>query len=62
MGAVDRATDTKLNRDVAIKGAAGRSGQRPRLSGTLNHPNIAIIHRVEGRSSSPAPPLLQKPL
>src|SRR5262249_11210110 len=60
MGAVDRATDTKLNRDVAIKilpdGFASDSDRlarftrEARLLASLNHPNIAAIHGVEDRA------------
>src|SRR5215471_8923702 len=60
MGAVYRATDTKLNRDVAIKILPEAFAQDPdRLSrftreaqvlASLNHPNIAVIHGVEERA------------
>lgn len=57
MGAVYRATDTKLNRDVAIKVLPGTFGADPerlarfqreaQLLASLNHPNIAAIYGVE---------------
>src|SRR6202008_3227935 len=60
MGAVYRATDTKLNRDVAIKVLPDSvAGDSDRLAGftreaqvlaSLNHPNIAVIHGVEDRA------------
>src|ERR1044071_2182356 len=60
MGAVYRATDTKLNRDVAIKVLPDSFAQDPnrlarftreaQLLASLNHPNIAMIHGVEDRA------------
>ena len=60
MGAVYRATDTKLNRDVAVKvlpdALAGdpdflaRFVREAQVLASLNHPNIAIIHGVEDRA------------
>src|SRR5437588_12994061 len=60
MGAVYRATDTKLNRDVAVKvlpeafaGDADRLARFTReaqVLASLNHPNIAAIHGVEERA------------
>src|ERR1041385_1862168 len=60
MGAVYRATDTKLNRDVAIKVLPGGYAQDPdrmarfareaQVLAGLNHPNIAAIYGVEDRS------------
>jgi serine/threonine-protein kinase len=57
MGAVYRATDTKLNRDVAIKVLPDRFAQdsvrmarfhnEARVLASLNHPNIAAIYGVE---------------
>jgi Tol biopolymer transport system component len=57
MGAVYRATDTKLNREVAIKvlpdalandpDYLARFTREAQLLASLNHPNIAIIHGVE---------------
>src|SRR5205085_9314432 len=57
MGAVYRATDTKLNRDVAIKvlppafaedaGRMQRFEREAQLLASLNHPNIAAIYGVE---------------
>src|SRR5262245_56723973 len=60
MGAVYRATDTKLNRDVAIKILPDAFGQDPdrmarfgreaQVLASLNHPNIAAIYGVEERA------------
>src|SRR4051795_7032954 len=60
MGAVYRARDTKLNRDVAIKVLPEAFAQDPdRLArftreaevlASLNHPNIAAIYGVEERA------------
>ena len=60
MGAVYRATDTKLGRDVAIKviptAFAGdpdrmtRFAREAQVLASLNHPNIAVIHGVEERA------------
>lgn len=60
MGAVYRATDTKLNRDVAIKVLPDSFADDPdrltrftreaQLLASLNHPNIAAIHGVENRA------------
>src|SRR3954453_8317970 len=60
MGAVYRATDTKLNRDVAIKVLPDAFSQDPdrmarfareaQVLASLNHPNIATIHGVEERA------------
>src|SRR5262245_25498692 len=57
MGTVYRATDTKLNRDVAIKILPDAFGQDPdrmarfereaQVLASLNHPNIASIYGVE---------------
>ena len=57
MGEVYRATDTKLNRDVAIKVLPEQFTQDPqrlarfereaKLLASLNHPNIAAIHSFE---------------
>src|SRR5215471_2980909 len=57
MGAVYRATDTKLNRDVAIKvlppafaddaARMQRFEREAQLLAALNHPNIAGIYGVE---------------
>src|SRR5687768_13740478 len=59
MGAVYRATDTKLNRDVAIKVIPDSLAQDPdrmarfareaQVLASLNHPNIAAIYGVEER-------------
>ena len=60
MGAVYRATDTKLNRDVAIKvlpesfandpGRLARFAREAQVLASLNHPNIAAIYGVEDRA------------
>src|SRR4026208_542296 len=57
MGAVYRATDTKLNRDVAIKvlpdtfaadpDRLARFTREAQVLASLNHPNIATIHGIE---------------
>src|SRR5215469_12562408 len=57
MGAVYRATDTKLNRDVAIKvlpeaftsdnDRLTRFMREAQVLASLNHPNIAAIHGFE---------------
>lgn len=60
MGAVYRATDTKLNRDVAIKmlpdafagdpDYLGRFTREAQVLAALNHPNIAAVYGVEERA------------
>src|SRR5436305_9048237 len=60
MGAVYRATDTKLNRDVAIKVLPDSFAESPdrlarfqreaQVLGSLNHPNIAAIYGLEERA------------
>src|SRR5215470_10345982 len=60
MGEVWRATDTKLNRDVAIKilpevfaqdaDRMARFTREAQVLASLNHPNIATIHGVEERA------------
>src|ERR1043165_7063545 len=60
MGAVYRATDTKLNRDVAIKvlpdafaqdaDRMARFEREAQMLASLNHPNIAAIYGVEERA------------
>ena len=57
MGAVYRATDTKLNRDVAIKvlppafvedaGRMARFEREAQVLASLNHPNIAATYGIE---------------
>src|SRR5215831_10071101 len=57
MGAVYRATDTKLNRDVAIKvlppgfaedvARMQRFEREAQVLASLNHPNIAAVYGVE---------------
>src|SRR3989442_10470600 len=60
MGAVWRATDTKLGRDVAIKilpdsfaadpDRLARFTREAQVLASLNHPNIAAIYGVEERA------------
>src|SRR3989442_6413286 len=60
MGAVWRATDTKLGRDVAIKilpdsfaadpDRLARFTREAQVLASLNHPNIAAIYGVEARA------------
>ena len=60
MGVVYRATDTKLNRDVAIKvlpdsfaadpDRMARFTREAQVLAALNHPNIAAIYGVEDRA------------
>ena len=60
MGAVYRATDTKLNREVAIKvlpdsfaadpDRLARFSREAQVLASLNHPNIAAIYGVEERA------------
>jgi serine/threonine protein kinase len=60
MGAVYRAIDTKLNREVAIKvipdsfaqdrDRMTRFGREAQVLASLNHPNIAAIYGVEERA------------
>src|SRR5579864_4938727 len=60
MGAVYRATDTKLNREVAIKvlpdvfaadpDMLARFTREAQVLASLNHPNIASIYGVEDRA------------
>src|SRR3954454_2462875 len=60
MGAAYRATDTKLNRDVAIKVLPDSFAENPdrlarfqreaQVPGSLNHPNIAAIYGLEERA------------
>src|SRR5215469_1800784 len=60
MGEVYRATDTKLDRDVAIKilpapfaadaGRMARFEREAKVLASLNHPNIAAIYGVEDRA------------
>src|SRR6266852_5980220 len=60
MGAVYRATDTKLGRDVAIKvlpdtfaadpDRLARFTREAQVLAALNHPNIAAIYGVEERA------------
>jgi len=60
MGEVWRATDTKLEREVAIKILPANFAQDPermtrfereaKVLASLNHPNIAQIHGIEDRA------------
>src|SRR5713101_2864508 len=60
MGEVWRATDTKLNREVAIKilpeafaqdpDRMARFAREAQVLAALNHPNIAAIYGVEDRA------------
>src|SRR5271169_6649290 len=60
MGAVYRATDTKLNREVAIKVLPAALAEDPdyiarftreaQVLASLNHPNIAVIYGVEEKA------------
>src|SRR5690242_8540010 len=60
MGAVYRATDTKLNREIAIKvlpdsfandpDRLARFTREAQVLASLNHPNIAAIYGVEDRA------------
>ena len=60
MGEVWRATDTKLNREVAIKvlpenfaqdtDRMVRFGREAQVLASLNHPNIATVYGVEERA------------
>src|SRR5580698_6707049 len=60
MGAVYRATDTKLNREVAIKvlpealatdpDYLARFTREAQVLASLNHPNIAIINGIEEKA------------
>src|ERR1035437_6520135 len=60
MGAVYRATDTKLNREVAIKvlpvafardpDRLARFTREAQVLASLNHPNIAAVYGVEERA------------
>ena len=53
MGEVYRATDTRLNRDVALKVSAKRSTKRfareARVVASLNHPDVCTLHDVGPR-------------
>jgi serine/threonine-protein kinase len=60
MGAVYRATDTRLNREVAVKVLTEAFAQDPdrlarfereaQVLASMNHPNIAAIYGVEERA------------
>ena len=66
MGEVYRATDTKLNRDVAIKvlpsevtqdsERLARFQREAQLLASLNHPHIAAIHGLPRVRIPPSPP------
>jgi len=61
MGDVYRATDTRLNRPVAIKflsrelgnDAVRRFEQEARMASALNHPHIVVVHEVGKFQDSP---------
>jgi serine/threonine-protein kinase len=63
MGEVYRATDTKLNRDVAIKvlpaevaadtDRLARFRREAQLLAALNHPGVAAIHGLEEADGKP---------
>src|SRR5499425_1523469 len=63
MGEVYRARDTRLGREVALKvisdGAAldperlHRFEQEARLAGSLNHPNLVVVHDVGSEGGAP---------
>src|SRR5438067_411637 len=63
MGEVYRARDTKLGRDVAIKvlpaslsentDRLNRFEQEAQAAGTLNHPNILVIHHIGIHNGAP---------
>ena len=67
MGQVYRATDTKLDRDVALKilpeafvsdpERLARFQREAKVLASLNHPNIAAIYGLEESGDSPAPVL-----
>ena len=62
MGQVYQATDTKLNRQVALKilpeafatdpDRLARFEREAKVLASLNHPNIGHIHGLEGRHGS----------
>ena len=64
MGAVYRAHDTRLRRDVALKvllpsvaadvDRLARFEREAQLLASLNHPQIAAIHGIEDSSGAPA--------
>jgi len=67
MGEVYRATDTRLNRDVAIKVLPGEVGSDPerlarfereaRILAALNHPNIAHVYGFERAARADGEPI-----
>jgi serine/threonine-protein kinase len=70
MGEVYRATDTRLNRDVAIKTLPRALSKEPerlarfereaQLLGSLNHPNIAIVHGFDSDAATSEPFLVME--
>src|SRR5439155_411184 len=63
MGEVYRAYDPKMNREIAIKilpaafsadkGRLARFEQEAQAAGSLNHPNILVIHHIDTHEGSP---------
>src|SRR5438067_10156683 len=63
MGEVYRAYDPKMNREIAIKilpaafsadkGRLARFEQEAQAAGTLNHPNILVIHHIGIHNGAP---------
>src|SRR5213596_1951817 len=63
MGEVYRAYDPKMNREIAIKilpaafsadkGRLARFEQEAQAAGSLNHPNILVIHHIDSHDGAP---------
>src|SRR5438046_1228864 len=63
MGEVYRAYDPKMNREIAIKilpaafsadkGRLARFEQEAQAAGSLNHPNILVIHHIDTHEGAP---------
>ena len=72
MGEVYRATDTKLNRDVALKilpeqfasdsQRMGRFQREAEVLASLDHPNIGQIYGIEEAGATKAAPLIGVPV